>query len=144
LFRESIEIEFISKMYFSCMMALKDKELFYLHNFSMHTLMKQFLEYHLRVISTPKGIEKFSEIINNQSYVMNKRFLIIIITLLPFVGFSQEVPPSFSLQEAIDFALENNRTAVNASRDIKAAEAQKRETIATGLPQINAAVDYQN
>lgn len=67
LFRESIEIEFISKIYFSCMMALKDKELFPLHNFSMHTLMNQFLEYHLRGISTPKGIEKLSEIINNQS-----------------------------------------------------------------------------
>lgn len=75
---------------------------------------------------------------------MNKTFLVIIITLLPFVGFSQEVPQSFSLQEAIDFALQNNRTAINASRDIKAAEAQKWETIATGLPQLNAAVDYQN
>lgn len=66
LFRESIEIDFISKIYFSCMMALKDKGLFPLHNISMHTLMNQFLEYHLRGISTPKGIEKLSEIINTQ------------------------------------------------------------------------------
>lgn len=75
---------------------------------------------------------------------MNIKFLIIIFTLLPFVGFSQDVPKSFSLQEAIDFALQNNRTAINASRDIEAAKAQKWETIATGLPQLNATVDYQN
>jgi outer membrane protein TolC len=48
------------------------------------------------------------------------------------------------LQEAIDFALQNNRTAINAARDIDAAKEQKWETTATGLPQINATVDYQN
>jgi len=58
--------------------------------------------------------------------------------------FSQEVPSQLSLQEAIDFALENNRTAINAARDIEAAEEQKWETTATGLPQINASIGYQN
>ena len=48
------------------------------------------------------------------------------------------------LQEAIDFALENNRTAINASRDIAAAKQQKWETTASGLPQISARADYQN
>ena len=67
LYRESIEIEFISKIYFTCMMALKDKELFPLNNFSMQTLMNHYLEYHLRGICTPKGIETLSRIINNQS-----------------------------------------------------------------------------
>ncbi|WP_420571455.1 TolC family protein [Kordia sp.] len=62
------------------------------------------------------------------------------------LGFSQnqEVPESFSLDEAIAFALENNRTAKNAVRDIEAAKKQKWETTATGLPQINGAVSYQN
>ena len=60
------------------------------------------------------------------------------------VGFSQETPTSFSLQEAIDFALQNNRTAKNASSDIEAAKQQKWETTATGLPQISASIDYQN
>ena len=58
--------------------------------------------------------------------------------------FSQEDGKSFSLQEAIDFALQNNRTAKNATRDIKAAEKQKWETTATGLPQISAKIEYQN
>jgi len=63
------------------------------------------------------------------------------------IGFSQEnqeVPKSFSLDEAITFALENNRTAKNAVRNIEAAKKQKWETTATGLPQINAGIDYQN
>ena len=51
---------------------------------------------------------------------------------------------SFTLQEAIDFALENNITAINAAKDIEAAKQQKWETTATGLPQISATVDYNN
>ena len=58
--------------------------------------------------------------------------------------FAQESSKAFSLQEAIDFAIENNRAAQNASKDIDAAVQRKWETTATGLPQINANVDYQN
>jgi outer membrane protein TolC len=59
-------------------------------------------------------------------------------------GFAQDTPSSLSLEQAIDFALENNRQAKNATRDIEAAKQQKWETTATGLPQINANIDYQN
>lgn len=59
-------------------------------------------------------------------------------------GFSQEKPTRLTLQEAIDFALENNRNAINAARDIDAAKEQKWETTASGLPQLSASVDYQN
>lgn len=75
---------------------------------------------------------------------MTKQFILPLLLLISFTGFSQEIPQSFSLQEAIDFALQNNRIAINASRDIDAAKAQKWETTATGLPQINATIDYQN
>jgi len=57
LYRDSINVEFISKIYFICMMALKDKELFPLNNFSMRNLMNNYLEYHLRGICTPKGLQ---------------------------------------------------------------------------------------
>lgn len=50
----------------------------------------------------------------------------------------------FSLQEAIDYALENNRSAKNAQRDVEAAKKQKWETTTIGLPQVNASIDYQN
>ena len=74
-----------------------------------------------------------------------KKTLTIIVTFILFqTGFSQEQPSSLSLQEAIDYALENNRSSINATRDIDAAKQQKWETTATGLPQISASVDYQN
>ena len=73
---------------------------------------------------------------------MSKKITFIFILLYSIVGFSQEIPNRFSLQEAIDYALEHNRTAKNASRDIAAAEKQKWETTATGLPQISASLDY--
>jgi outer membrane protein TolC len=68
----------------------------------------------------------------------------IILFLITTVSFSQEIPKSLSLQEAIDYALENNRTAKNAQRDIEAAKKQKWETIASGLPQISAKIDYNH
>ncbi|WP_299884948.1 TolC family protein [uncultured Lacinutrix sp.] len=73
-----------------------------------------------------------------------KNLIIILITLLFSFGYSQENKSNFTLQEAIDYALENNRNAKNAALDIEAAVKQKWETTATGLPQLNATVDYQN
>lgn len=66
LYRADIEVEFISKIYFTCIMALKDKQLFPLQNFSMSSLMNHYLEYHVRGICTPKGLEVLTQI-NNQS-----------------------------------------------------------------------------
>ncbi|MDT0557875.1 TolC family protein [Ichthyenterobacterium sp. W332] len=75
---------------------------------------------------------------------MRKQILLSITLLLSFSLFAQDNKQSFSLQEAIDYALQNNRTAKNAARDIEAAVEQKWETTSTGLPQLNATVDYQN
>lgn len=58
--------------------------------------------------------------------------------------FSQDNVQRFTLQEAIDYALANNRTALNAQLDVEAAKQQKRETVATGLPQLSGNIDYQN
>lgn len=73
-----------------------------------------------------------------------KSLIKLLIVTVSYLGIAQETPQNFSLQEAIDFALENNRQAKNATLDIEAAKQQKWETTATGLPQVNAAVDYQN
>ena len=75
---------------------------------------------------------------------MRFQFLSLFILLLFTVGQSQEQPNSFSLDEAIAFALENNYSAVNADRDILDAIKQKWETIADGLPQISGDISYQN
>jgi outer membrane protein TolC len=69
--------------------------------------------------------------------------LVLSLLLCFTVGYSQE-KTSFTLDEAIKFALENNYTAINAARDIAAAKKRKWETTTIGLPQINAKVDYQN
>ena len=60
-------------------------------------------------------------------------------------GYAQQQKSyTFSLQEAVEFALDSSYTAINAQRDVVAALKQKWETTATGLPQISASVDYQN
>ena len=51
---------------------------------------------------------------------------------------------SFSLEQAIVHAMTNNRTAINAGRDIEIAKKKKWETTAMGLPQINGSLNYQN
>ena len=56
LFRDDLNVDFVAKIYFNCMMALKDKTLFPLEHFSMQMLMNNYLEYHLRGICTPKGL----------------------------------------------------------------------------------------
>lgn len=75
---------------------------------------------------------------------MKHKLILVFSLLLLIKGFSQENPQSFSLEQAIDFALQNNRTAKNATRDIEAAKQQKGEMTATGLPQISAEIGYQN
>lgn len=71
-----------------------------------------------------------------------------ILTLLLFSLFSvaQEKKESynFSLKQAIEHAIQNNYTAINANRDIEAAKKKKWETTTIGLPQLNANVNYQN
>lgn len=59
-------------------------------------------------------------------------------------SYGQEQTYTFTLEEAIAFALENNYSAINADRDVLDAQKQKWETIASGLPQITGAIGYQN
>lgn len=73
---------------------------------------------------------------------MKKLLLPIFLACMGIVSAQEKL--TLSLDEAIDYALENNRTVINAQRDIEAAKQQKWETTATGLPQISASVDYQN
>lgn len=73
-----------------------------------------------------------------------RQTLITLPFILPWLASAQDSIPSFSLDQAITYALEHNYTAQNAERDILDAQKQKWETIASGLPQINGAVSYQN
>lgn len=50
----------------------------------------------------------------------------------------------FTLEEAIDYALDNNYDAVNSKLGIDAAKARLREIVASGFPQISGSVEYNN
>ena len=59
-------------------------------------------------------------------------------------GFSQGEITSLSIDEAIEYGIKNNRNLLNAEREILMAYNEKWKTIATGLPQITAKLDYSN
>ena len=63
LYRKNINVEFTARLYINGMMSLKDQDIFPLENFSMHVLMDNYLEYHLRGICTTKGLEKLTQLL---------------------------------------------------------------------------------
>lgn len=75
-----------------------------------------------------------------------KNKILLTLLLFAFALQAQEKKEShnYSLKEAVDYALANNRKAINAGRDIDIAKQKKRETTAMGLPQINGAISYLN
>lgn len=81
---------------------------------------------------------------NFKTNFMRNRFLALLMLYTTTWSYAQEQTYSFTLEEAINFALENNYGAINADRDLVDAQKQKWETIATGLPQIDGAISYQN
>jgi AcrR family transcriptional regulator len=64
LYRNSLNVDFISRIYFSSMISIKDQDMFPLQKFSMNMLMDYYLEYHLRGICTEKGLEKLNQLIS--------------------------------------------------------------------------------
>ncbi|WP_297797653.1 TolC family protein [uncultured Eudoraea sp.] len=75
---------------------------------------------------------------------MKVQFVILLAIISVKCSFSQEIPKSFSLDEAIAYALEYNYSVINADREILDAQKQKWEIIATGLPQIDGNLSYFN
>ncbi|MDX1327144.1 MAG: TolC family protein [Arenibacter sp.] len=73
-----------------------------------------------------------------------KNSLTILLVLCLSWANAQDQEYKFTLEQAVAFALENNYNAINASRDLRDAQKQKWETIATGLPQISGDISYQN
>ena len=61
LFRQDIDIDFISRIYFSGLRNIRDIQLFPRTQFQIEELMGLFFEYHLRGISTDKGITLLNE-----------------------------------------------------------------------------------
>ena len=74
---------------------------------------------------------------------MKKIYSLLFLLLFGVLVKAQETY-SFTLDEAVNYALEHNYTVRNAALDIEAAEKQKWEATSFGLPQIDGTVDYQN
>lgn len=65
-YRENISEDFVSRIYFSCSLSLRDELLFPRDLFPYAELMDQYLEYHLRGIVTPKGRNVLNRLINSK------------------------------------------------------------------------------
>ena len=65
IYRENLDINFVSRIYFSGVISLKDRTLFPAETFPAANLMDNYLEYHLRGIVTPKGRKILNELINS-------------------------------------------------------------------------------
>lgn len=69
-----------------------------------------------------------------------KVFLIALV--IPFATFAQG--QQFSLQEAMEYGVKNNAQILSAELDVQDAQITVNNRIASGLPQIDAKLDYQN
>ncbi len=72
-----------------------------------------------------------------------KKYLILLLGIATIQLNAQE-SLSLSLNEAITYALENSYASINATRDLELSKQKNKETVAFGLPQINANIDYQH
>lgn len=64
LYRSTIPVDFISKIYFLVGTGIKDTEIFPPEKFAINDLLDLFMEYHLRAIVTPRGLKTLKEFIN--------------------------------------------------------------------------------
>jgi len=56
LFRPDIDVNFISRLYFNGVTAIRDISVFPESDFDKNYLFESYLEYHLRAITTLKGL----------------------------------------------------------------------------------------
>ncbi len=56
---------------------------------------------------------------------------------------AQEIK-TFSLKEAIAYAMENNYTLINSEKDVESAKYRVKESTSIGLPQVNGSISYND
>lgn len=56
LYRQDIDIDFVSRIYFTGLTGIKDSDIFPSDAYEINTVTKQYLEYHIRAIATKKGL----------------------------------------------------------------------------------------
>ena len=89
------------------------------------------------------SISQTSQFLNLSKSPLMKRFSrILLFTLLCSVSLSAQ--ETFSLEGAINYALEHSSEIKNGQLDIADADAQILENKAIGFPQLNGGLDYTN
>lgn len=63
LYRENLDIDFVSRIYFIGVNGIKDNMLFPAEKFQKEQLMEDYLEYHLRGIVTKDGLQTLNKFI---------------------------------------------------------------------------------
>jgi len=62
-YRQDIDIELITRFYFSGNINLTNQDLFPLDKYEMSSLKNTFLEYHIRAIATEKGLQSLKNVL---------------------------------------------------------------------------------
>lgn len=63
LYRPTLPVNFVSRIYFFGMTAVKSNDIFPEEEYSRKELTEQYLEYHLRAIVTPKGLQTLEKLL---------------------------------------------------------------------------------
>lgn len=64
LYRNELDLNFISRIYFNGIIGIKDEETFPHNEFTPNYLLESYLEYHIRAIATKKGILKLEKLLS--------------------------------------------------------------------------------
>ena len=72
IYRDDLDIEFISRIYFTGLTGIKDTDIFPNNVFAPKVLTELYLEYHLRSIVTPKGLETLNRILAEDKIIFKK------------------------------------------------------------------------
>lgn len=76
---------------------------------------------------------------------LTRQLLLLAVLLSSVTGLSAQSEPSvFSLDAAVDYAMNNSNTIRNAQVDILDSEQNVKEQFSRGLPQINGSLDFQH
>lgn len=77
--------------------------------------------------------------------MIKKRKILIVFCFVAYAStFAQDTPNRFSLEEAMEWGMEFNRSMQQASLELQKAHKEKWQTLSVGFPQINANFNYQN
>ena len=72
------------------------------------------------------------------------KIIIISMICLNVPSLKAQKPLVLSLDSAVSYAIDHNKTLINSKYAIQKSEQKIKETIAVGLPQANATLDYNN